>query len=90
MIVQCPTCKKPVEWSEKNPWRPFCSERCKLIDLGEWASDSYVIRGNSYEQTNETEADKLAQELSLIYRKKRKIQLNLNSFDPAVRSMRPQ
>lgn len=63
MIVQCPTCKKTVEWSEKNPWRPFCSERCKLIDLGEWASDSYVILGNSYEQTNETEADKLAQEL---------------------------
>ena len=63
MIVNCPTCKKPVEWSEKNPWRPFCSERCKLLDLGEWASDAYVIRGNSYAQTNESEADKLAQEL---------------------------
>ena len=63
MIVKCPTCHKPVEWSEKNPWRPFCCERCKLIDLGEWASDSYVIRGNSYAQTNESEADRLAQEL---------------------------
>lgn len=63
MIVKCPICKKPVEWSEKNPWRPFCSERCKLIDLGEWASDAYVIHDNSYAQTNESEADKLAQEL---------------------------
>ena len=49
--------------SDKNPWRPFCSERCKLIDLGEWASDAYVIHGNAYAQTNESEADKLAQEL---------------------------
>ena len=63
MIVKCPICKNPVEWSDKNPWRPFCSERCKLIDLGEWASDAYVIHGNSYAQTNESEADKLAQEL---------------------------
>ena len=63
MIVKCPICKKPVEWSDKNPWRPFCSERCKLIDLGEWASDAYVIHGNAYAQTNESEADKLAQEL---------------------------
>ena len=63
MIVKCPICKKPGEWSDKNPWRPFCSERCKLIDLGEWASDAYVIHGNAYAQTNESEADKLAQEL---------------------------
>ena len=63
MIVKCPTCKKDVEWSQNNPWRPFCSERCKLIDLGEWASDSYVIRGNSSAQTNETEADKRCQKL---------------------------
>ena len=37
-VVNCPTCSKQVEWDEKNQWRPFCSERCKLIDLGEWAS----------------------------------------------------
>ncbi len=44
-IVKCPTCGKPLEWSEKSPWRPFCSERCKLIDLGEWASENHRIPG---------------------------------------------
>jgi endogenous inhibitor of DNA gyrase (YacG/DUF329 family) len=43
--VKCPTCGKSVAWSEKNPWRPFCSERCKLIDLGEWANESHRIPG---------------------------------------------
>ena len=32
----CPNCEKPTEFSSDNPWRPFCSERCRLIDLGEW------------------------------------------------------
>ena len=41
--VDCPTCKKNVQWNEKSEYRPFCSERCKLIDLGEWASESYSI-----------------------------------------------
>ena len=39
-------CGKEIEYSSANPWRPFCSERCKLIDLGEWASDGYVIEGD--------------------------------------------
>lgn len=43
--IKCPTCGKMTEWSENNPWRPFCSERCKLIDLGEWASESHRIPG---------------------------------------------
>lgn len=34
--VSCPTCGKAVQWSERERWRPFCSERCQLIDLGEW------------------------------------------------------
>ena len=42
-IVKCPTCEKPVEWSENSPYRPFCSERCKLIDLGAWASEQNRI-----------------------------------------------
>lgn len=42
----CPTCERPVEWSEKSPWRPFCSERCKLIDLGAWASGQRAIPGD--------------------------------------------
>ncbi|MBS1187861.1 MAG: glucocorticoid receptor protein [Burkholderiaceae bacterium] len=42
-VVDCPTCGKKVEWSEKNPYRPFCSERCKQIDLGAWAEEKYAI-----------------------------------------------
>ena len=63
MIVQCPTCKKPVEWSEKNPWRPFCSERCKLIDLGAWANDEYLIEGEpgSAMSLSEQDLDNAAQ-----------------------------
>jgi len=39
----CPNCKKKLKWSTDNPFRPFCSERCKLIDLGAWADGSYAI-----------------------------------------------
>ncbi|MEC5343886.1 DNA gyrase inhibitor YacG [Brenneria populi] len=42
-IVKCPTCKKSVEWSEKSLYRPFCSKRCQLIDLGEWADEEKRI-----------------------------------------------
>jgi uncharacterized protein len=40
--MKCPTCKKETE-SAGNPYRPFCSERCKLIDLGKWAGGEYRI-----------------------------------------------
>jgi endogenous inhibitor of DNA gyrase (YacG/DUF329 family) len=43
--VPCPTCNRPVEWNESSRWRPFCSERCKLIDLGAWASERHAIPG---------------------------------------------
>lgn len=43
--VPCPTCKKAVVYSTQNAFRPFCSERCKLIDLGEWASEGHRIAG---------------------------------------------
>ena len=33
MTVKCPTCRRNVEWSERSPYRPFCSERCRLVDL---------------------------------------------------------
>jgi uncharacterized protein len=39
--MKCPICKKPVKLDD--PFMPFCCERCKLIDLGEWASEKYVI-----------------------------------------------
>ena len=42
-IVACPTCGKTVEWTPAATWRPFCSERCKLIDLGAWAAERYRV-----------------------------------------------
>lgn len=44
-VVACPTCSKQVEWTEANKFRPFCSERCKKIDLGAWAEEKFVIPG---------------------------------------------
>lgn len=41
--VQCPACKKLTIYSPANVFRPFCSERCKLIDLGRWASEDFRI-----------------------------------------------
>jgi endogenous inhibitor of DNA gyrase (YacG/DUF329 family) len=37
--MSCPTCKKPADLSQRNRFRPFCSERCQMIDLGTWLSD---------------------------------------------------
>ena len=42
--IACPECGKKGTWDTTNPFRPFCSERCKLIDLGQWASESYSIK----------------------------------------------
>ena len=46
--VSCPRCAKPVRWGPESPFRPFCSERCKMIDLGAWASEEYRVaaKGN--------------------------------------------
>jgi hypothetical protein len=41
--VACPGCRTEVEWSTDNPFRPFCSKRCKLTDLGAWASGAYRL-----------------------------------------------
>lgn len=41
--VSCPRCAKPVHWGPESPFRPFCSERCKMIDLGAWASEEYRV-----------------------------------------------
>jgi endogenous inhibitor of DNA gyrase (YacG/DUF329 family) len=43
--ISCPTCGKQTIWSPDNTFRPFCSDRCKLIDLGEWASETRKIPG---------------------------------------------
>jgi len=42
-LVNCPSCGNKSEFSSENPYRPFCSERCKLIDLGDWADENYRI-----------------------------------------------
>jgi endogenous inhibitor of DNA gyrase (YacG/DUF329 family) len=41
--VPCPTCRRPAPFSPANPWRPFCSERCRGMDLGAWASEDYRV-----------------------------------------------
>ncbi|THF63833.1 DNA gyrase inhibitor YacG [Pseudothauera nasutitermitis] len=41
--VKCPNCGKAIEWKTENRFRPFCSERCRQIDLGAWASESYRV-----------------------------------------------
>ncbi len=49
--VSCPSCQRPVEWSEASPFRPFCSDRCKLIDLGAWIAEKHVIPGEEISST---------------------------------------
>ncbi len=48
----CPVCKKRTHWDD-NPYRPFCSERCKLSDLGNWASEAYRIPGEKKDLPDE-------------------------------------
>ena len=54
-IVDCPTCGNKVEWSEASKYRPFCSLRCKQIDLGAWAEEKYVIPAANPEEGGEDE-----------------------------------
>ncbi len=44
MDIKCPTCRNPAPWRD-NPFRPFCSERCRLLDLGKWLDEAYRIPG---------------------------------------------
>jgi uncharacterized protein len=46
--VKCPTCRQQCVW-ENNPHRPFCSDRCQLIDLGAWTEERYRIPGRGFE-----------------------------------------
>ena len=52
-VVNCPQCGKIIIWNSANRYRPFCSERCKMIDLGQWATESYRIP-ESEKQEGET------------------------------------
>jgi hypothetical protein len=40
-VVPCPRCGTQAPYAPENPWRPFCTERCRMIDLGNWASEAY-------------------------------------------------
>jgi endogenous inhibitor of DNA gyrase (YacG/DUF329 family) len=51
--VKCPTCGRQTEWSESTPFRPFCSERCRLIDLGAWLSEKRAIPGEPVAPAND-------------------------------------
>jgi endogenous inhibitor of DNA gyrase (YacG/DUF329 family) len=54
--VKCPTCRKEVEW-ENNPYRPFCCERCRLIDLGAWTEERYRIAGEEVDYNRADDDD---------------------------------
>jgi len=55
--VKCPTCNREVQWSDASPFRPFCSERCRLIDLGAWLSEERGIAGESVKDDQAAEDD---------------------------------
>lgn len=57
MHVKCPTCQADVVWQEESLYRPFCSKKCQLIDLGEWASEEKVISTKNDKADAPTEID---------------------------------
>lgn len=57
IIISCPTCKKEVIWNERPKSRPFCCERCKLIDLGEWFAEEKKIPGEPISSESELNYD---------------------------------
>jgi endogenous inhibitor of DNA gyrase (YacG/DUF329 family) len=56
MIIICPVCRKKTTW-EENPWRPFCSERCKLIDFGKWVTEEYKVAETRKEEVQEKQKE---------------------------------
>ena len=58
--ITCPHCRKEHEYNIENQFRPFCSKRCKLIDLGAWADESYRVPLNSDQNiSNEIQNEEL-------------------------------
>jgi len=56
--VPCPRCGAPAPFGPQNKWRPFCSERCKSIDLGDWASERFRVPKNEGPEDEKTTGDK--------------------------------
>lgn len=57
LTVKCPTCQRPVPWTPEQAFKPFCSERCKLIDLGEWVMEEKRIPGEPLELENDSDEE---------------------------------
>ncbi|KUZ69911.1 hypothetical protein WI36_02005 [Burkholderia ubonensis] len=56
-VVKCPSCGAEVRWTPENRFRPFCSARCKQLDLGAWAAEKYRIGGLDDSPLSEEEDD---------------------------------
>ena len=54
--MKCPICEKPTQWQD-NPNRPFCSERCRMIDFGHWVDEDYTVPLTTYDQPTTTVPD---------------------------------
>lgn len=59
--VKCPVCGRPVVWASDYPFRPFCSERCKLIDLGAWAVEEHRIADDGDAEDSQTDVPRMIQ-----------------------------
>jgi hypothetical protein len=55
--VRCPTCQRELEWSAQFPWRPFCSERCRMVDLGAWFAEVRRIPSDEDDPAGDPGAD---------------------------------
>lgn len=55
IVVKCPHCGRAVEWTDKQLFKPFCSERCKLVDLGEWIMEEKCIPGQPVPDLDDSE-----------------------------------
>jgi uncharacterized protein len=56
--ARCPRCRQPTSLAPDNPWRPFCTERCRMIDFGDWLTGTNALPGEPLlpELTDESEA----------------------------------
>jgi hypothetical protein len=52
--LKCPTCKKEVVYSQENPFRPFCSEKCRLVDLGQWFEEDYSFAVDDFDSIGDS------------------------------------
>lgn len=55
--INCPNCGKKNTWHSENKFRPFCSDRCKLIDLGDWADEKHRVAGEHVDLPDDEEKE---------------------------------